>query len=468
MSEVRFAGLDLHLPLPGTRPARALEDAIRALVVSGSLPVGTRLPAARALAADLGVARNTVADVYGRLTAEGWLEARVGAGTWVAAAPRGILPPSDQPVAAPPFELRGGLVDASDFEHAAWSTHTRQALAELPGTAFSYPPAAGVPALRQSLAGYLARTRGVALGPDDVVVGSGFGDLLSLVCCVLRERGARRIAVEQYGHERHRAIIEAAGLRAVPVRVDAEGAVVDELTGSDAAGVLLTPAHQFPTGVPLSAARRRAVVEWARTADALVLEDDYDGEFRYDRRSIGALQALAPDRVVYLGTASKALAPGVGLAWAVVPPALRAELIVQRELGGAAGAGIHQHVLARFIDSFAYDRAVRRRRAVFRTRRELLEGLLAQRAPSASLHGLAAGLQCLVRLPAGVAEADVVDAAARRGVAVLGLADYRAGGSAAGDEPAGIVVGYGAPSPARAERALELLADAVAEATGAD
>ena len=462
MSEGRIAGLDLHLPLSGTRPARSLEDAIRALVSTGALPVGSRLPAARALAADLGIARNTVADVYARLTAEGWLEARVGAGTWVAAAPGVAAAPTASPVAPPPFDLRGGLVDASDFEYAAWSAHARQALAELPGTAFSYPPAAGVPALRQGLAGYLARTRGVTVGADDVVVGTGFGDLLSLVCRVLRDRGARRIAVEEYGHERHRRIIAAAGLEAVPLPVDGDGAVVDGLEGLDAAAVVLTPAHQFPTGVPLSAARRRDVVDWARRADALVLEDDYDGEFRYDRRSIGALQALAPDRVVYLGTASKALAPGVGLAWAVVPPRLRADVLVQRELGGASAAAIHQHVLARLIDSFAYDRAVRRRRAAFRSRRELLERLLAQRVPEASLQGLAAGLQCLVRLPAGLAEAEVVDAARRRGVAVQGLAEFRLG-TGAQAVPEGIVVGYGAPSPTRVARALELLVEAVAE-----
>jgi len=463
MGEGRITGLDLHLPLSGTRPARSLEDAIRSLVSTGALPVGARLPAARALAADLGIARNTVADVYARLTAEGWLEARVGAGTWVAASPGAVVPVAGRPAAPPPFDLRGGLVDASDFAYASWSAHARQALAELPGTAFSYPPAAGTAALRQSLAVYLARTRGVAVGTDDLVVGTGFGDLLSLVCRALRERGARRIAVEEYGHDRHRRIIAAAGLEAVPVAVDGNGAVVDGLEDLDAAAALLTPAHQFPTGVPLSAPRRRAVVEWARRSGAYVLEDDYDGEFRYDRRSIGALQALAPDRVVYLGTASKALAPAVGLAWAVVPTALRQDVLAQREAGGAAAAGIHQHILARFIDSFAYDRAVRRRRAEFRARRELLERLLVERVPPASLHGLAAGLQCLVRLPAGVAEADVVDAAARRGVAVLALSEYRFGAAEDG-EPVGIVVGYGAPTPARAERALELFVEAAATA----
>jgi len=463
MGEGLIAGLDLHLPLSGTRPARSLEDAIRSLVSTGAMPVGARLPAARALAADLGVARNTVADVYARLTAEGWLEARVGAGTWVAASPGTALPLETSPAAAPTFDLRGGLVDASDFEYAAWGAHARQALAELPGASFSYPPPEGVVALRRSLAVYLARTRGVATGPDDVVIGTGFGDLLSLVCRALRDRGARRVAIEEYGHERHRRIIAAAGLEAVPLRVDADGAVVDALERLDAAAVVMTPAHQFPTGVPLTATRRRAVVDWARRADALVLEDDYDGEFRYDRRSIGALQALAPDRVVYLGTASKALAPAVGLAWAVVPAALRADVLAQREAGGASAAGIHQFVLARFIDTFAYDRAVRRRRAEFRSRRELLEALLADHAPAASLHGLAAGLQCLVRLPAGVAEKEVVDAAARRGVAVQGLVEYRFGDGGQGS-PTGVVVGYGAPPPARARRALELFVEAVATA----
>ncbi|MCP2635246.1 PLP-dependent aminotransferase family protein [Microbacterium sp. HD4P20] len=461
-------GLDLYLPLHGGRSVREIEAGLRALVADGRLPVGTRLPASRVLASDLGVARNTVGEVYARLAAEGWLQTRVGAGTWVAAVPGSD--PSRAPGAQhpAPLDLRGGLVDASDFPHAAWSTHVRRALAESPSAAFGYPDPIGVPALRGSLASYVARTRGAVADPGAVMIGSGFGDLLALLARTLRARGARRMAVEEYGHERHRRIIEAAGLEVVPVHVDDEGADASHLARLDVGGILLTPAHQFPTGVPLSAARRRAVVEWARSCGGVVLEDDYDGEFRYDRRSVGALQALAPDVVVYLGSASKALAPSVGLAWGVIPAALRDDVSRQREVSGGTPSGLHQHALARFIDAFEYDRAVRRRRARFRTRRELLGALLAERAPQLHIEGLSAGLQCLVGLPDESVEARVVARASERGVAVDGLAAFRAARSRGGaptarPTPAGVVVGYGALPPSRVETGLDALVAAIAE-----
>ncbi|WP_425522987.1 PLP-dependent aminotransferase family protein [Microbacterium salsuginis] len=465
-------GLDLYLPLHGGRSVREIEAGLRALVAGGRLPVGTRLPASRVLASDLGVARNTVGEVYARLAAEGWLQTRVGAGTWVAAVPR--PDPSRSPGAQhpAPLDLRGGLVDASDFPHAAWSGHVRRAVAELPSADFGYPDPAGVPALRASLASYLARTRGVVADFDAVVVGSGFGDLLGLIARTLRTRGTRRMAVEEYGHERHRRIIEAAGLQVVPVPVDDEGADVSHLARLDVGGILLTPAHQFPTGVPLSAARRRAVVEWARSSGGLVLEDDYDGEFRYDRRSVGALQALAPDAVVYLGSASKALAPSVGLAWAVVPASLRDDVRAQREVSGGVPSGLHQHALSGFIDAFEYDRAVRRRRARFRARREFFATLLAQRAPQLQIEGLSAGLQCLVGVSDESAEARAVARAHERGVAVDGLSSFRAADPrhttpTARSTPAGVVVGYGALPPSRVETGLETLVDALAEAVTA-
>ncbi|WP_037354870.1 MocR-like pyridoxine biosynthesis transcription factor PdxR [Amycolatopsis orientalis] len=450
-------GLDLYLPVSTTRPAHALETALRAAVVDGRLPVGARLPASRALAADLGIARSTVSEVYSRLAAEGWLESRVGAGTWIAGFPR-HSPPAAAPRPAPPeYELRGGLADAGDFPRSQWSAQTRRALSEMPVSTFAYAPPEGAIELRDTLAGYLARTRGVAVTAVNVLVGSGFGDLLSLTCRAIRARGGKRIAVEEYGHERHRRIIAESGLDIVPVRVDAEGA---DLTGAEADAAFLTPAHQFPTGVPLSPERRRAAVEWANAHEALLLEDDYDGEFRYDRRSIGALQALAPDRVVYLGTSSKALAPAVGVAWAVTPPGLLPELLRQRSLSGVTPSGLHQQVLARFLDSHEYDRAVRRRRATFRTRRELFAQLLAERTPDLRPGGLAAGLQCLVELPDAAAEERALAAARQFGVALEGLSGYRAPGG--NPDRAGVVVGYGAVSSARAARALALAADALA------
>lgn len=489
-------GLDLYLPLRGGRSVREIQTSLRALVADGRLPVGSRLPASRVLAADLGVARNTVGEVYARLAAEGWLQTRVGAGTWVAAVPRPDRASAPGTDARAPFDLRGGLVDASDFPHGLWSAHVRRALAELPEAAFGYPEPAGVAALRVSLAAYLARTRGVIVDSGGVVVGSGFGDLLALLARALRARGALRVAVEQYGHARHRRIIEAAGLEVVALVVDDDGADAAQLARLQVDAVLLTPAHQFPTGVPLSPARRRAVIEWAAATGGLVIEDDYDGEFRYDRRSIGALQSLAPDLVVYAGSASKALAPAVGVAWAVVPAHMRPAVLAQRELVGGAPGGLHQHALARFIDSFEYDRAVRRRRARFRARRELLTALLAARAPELRIDGLSAGLQCLVRLPDQHTEERAVARARERGIAVEGLSDFRLAFRSDPDTPdvapdrarqkqgdivvpptavgvaeatAGVVVGYGASSPARVNDALASLVDAIADSlSGSD
>ncbi len=416
------------------------------------------------------MARNTVAEAYAQLAGEGWLQTRVGAGTWVAA-----RPDTDRPVSQPStprhgYELRGGLVDTSDFPRTAWSRATRDAVLQMSHLALGYPDPLGVPELRANLASYMGRTRGVAATADHVVVGHGFGDLLSVLCRVLRAGGARRVAVEEYGHCAHRRVIIEAGLEPVPIAVDAEGMVVDELVAvRDLSAVLVTPGHQFPTGSTLSSARRRAMVSWAARTGAYVLEDDYDGEFRFDRRSVGSLQPLAPDRVVYLATASKALAPAVGLAWAALPPPLAYPFERQRRHQGGSPSSLLQHTFVRFLDDFEYDRAVRRRRAMFRRRRAALVADLAERAPAVGVLGHAAGLQCVVQLPGRAAEDRVVEAAAARGVTVEGLADYRFRCDVSTDSRplAGIVVGYGAPPPGGGDRALTLLVDAIVEALGA-
>ena len=452
-------GLDLHLDLrlAPARPARSLESALRAALDDGRLSPGTRLPPARTLAADLGISRNTVAGVYGQLAAEGWLEARVGAGTWVAErtspsrAPGTPAPRSSRPS----IDLRGGIPDASGFPLRAWVSAVRAAAGEATRADLAYPDPAGVPHLRAALAGYLARTRGTTAGPEQVVVGHGFADLLGIACRALRDRGVRRVAVESYGHAHHRRVIAAAGLDVVPVAVDADGAVVDALETADVGAVLLTPAHQFPVGVPMAAERRRRLVAWARRTGAVVLEDDYDGEFRYDRRAVGALQALAPDSVLYLGSASKALSPAVGLGWAVVPPAFLPDVVEQRTLAGGP-SGLHQLAFARFVEAHEYDRSVRRLRGEYRSRRRRVEQVVADRLPGCEVWGVAAGLQCLVVLPPGTSEERVEAEATRHGLRVLGLGRYLAAGGEALPRP-GIVVGYGAPSSHQLEPALELL-----------
>lgn len=459
-------GLDLHLTLSPTRPARSLQDALRSAVVDGRLAAGTRLPAARALAADLGVARGTVADAYGQLAAEGWLESRVGAGTWVAH--RAVGPPAVPATPArprPALDLRAGIPDATAFPRGAWLAAARRALADAPDEALGYADPRGALPARAALVEYLGRARGVRTDADRLVVTHGFADLLSLVARALVARGARRVAVEEYGHAAHRGVLAATGLEVVPLPVDADGA--DPAPLADPArpridAVLLTPSHQFPTGVPLSPARRAAVVAWAARTGGVVIEDDYDGELRYDRRAVGALQALAPEHVVYGGTASKALAPGVGLAWGAVPPGLVDDVVAQRRVLGGSPDVVGQLTLARFLADHEYDRAVRRARTRYRARRERLVAVLAEHAPGCRVLGLPAGLQCVVELPDGVDVDAVVERAARRGLAVLALGAYAVGDEepSARRTPA-VVVGYGAPRDHQVERAFSLLAAAL-------
>lgn len=463
------SGLDLHLDVDPTRKVASLEAALRDAITSGRLPAGTRLPASRTLAVDLGIARNSVAEVYGRLVAEGRLEARVGAGTWVGDR-RTPMPATGAPAHRSTrfdLDLRGGLPDGSVFPRTAWAAATRRALSSASTASLGYAPTEGVDPLRSALADYLARTRGVIASPDDVVVTHGFGELLALVARAVAARGGRRIAVEVYGHSSHRDLLVAAGLEPVPLPVDADGLVTDGLDAASVDAVLVTPAHQFPLGVDLSAARRADLVRWARATGGLVIEDDYDGEFRFDRRAIGALQALDPDHVVYGGTASKSLSPALGIGWGVVPRAWRADVVAQRRWSGTATDAITQLALATLIESGDVDRTVRTLRLRYRARRDRFEEVMAAGLPDAHVRGLAAGLHCLLELPDGVAEPTVGASAAARGLRVDGLAAYAADPSMADDRPPSMVVGFGAPPAHRFEEALAEVVRAVATARDA-
>ncbi|MBM7830807.1 GntR family transcriptional regulator/MocR family aminotransferase [Agromyces cerinus] len=451
-------GLDLHLDLDRRRKAASLEAALRAAVRDGRLEAGTRLPASRTLAADLGIARNVVAEVYGVLVAEGWLEARVGAGTWVAARlgagteASGVEPQPRLP--QPGLDLRGGIPDASSFPRREWAASARRAALDLPASSFGYGPPQGSVALRATVAEYLARTRGVWADGARIAVTRGFGAGLATVARSLVARGAQRIAVEEYGHEAHRGILRAAGLDVVALAVDDDGAVVSGLGDLAVHAVLLTPAHQFPTGVALSPSRRLEVVAWAERTGAFIIEDDYDGEFRYDRRAIGALQSLAPEQVVYLGTASKSLAPAVGLGWAVVPERLAAEFAAQFVAVNGIADVLNQSTLDAFMKAHEYDRTVRRRRAEYRSRRELLERRVAAELHGCRVSGMRAGLHCLVELPTGIDEREVTGVARRLGVRLDGLGSFQLGDPSELRVPA-MVVGYGAPAPHRYEAALD-------------
>jgi GntR family transcriptional regulator/MocR family aminotransferase len=463
-------GPDLHLELAGTgvRGRAALERVLREAVQSGRLPAGTRLPSSRALARDIGVARNTIVEAYGQLVAEGWLTAVTGSGTRVAervidaAAP--VAPEPAPP--APRFDLRPGQPDLSAFPRAAWLAAARRALDAAPTEAFGYGDPRGRPELRRALAGYLARARGARTDPERIVVCTGFTQALGLISAVLAGRRAGSVAVEEYGYASHRRLITARGLRPQVVPIDAHGAVVDAFGSAQAA--LLTPAHQFPLGMALAPERRTRAARWAADSGALVVEDDYDGEFRYDRQAVGALQALAPESVVYAGTASKTLAPGVRLAWLVLPAALVDEVVAQKAGADRHSGVLDQLTLADLIGSGGYDRHVRRCRLMYRQRRDRLVALLAERVPRARVTGLAAGMHAVVELPPGRDESEVVARAAARGLALQGLGEFAPAGRGAGPVAGGagrapaLVVGYGTPPAHAFTAALARLAATLA------
>ncbi|MDX2762553.1 PLP-dependent aminotransferase family protein [Streptomyces europaeiscabiei] len=451
-------GADLHLELSGGGGRRAaLIRALRDAVRGGRLPPGTRLPPYRSLAADLGVARNTVADAYAELVAEGWLTARQGSGTRVAerAAPLGA--PARVPRKAPPrargprHDLRQGTPDASAFPRAAWAASYRRALTQAPNEAFGPGDPAGRSELREALTEYLARARGVRTEPSRIVICSGFAHALRLLFDGRVLRGP--LAVESYGLGFHRELLTAASVRTVPLPLDEDGARVDGL-GRERA-VLLTPAHQFPTGGPLHPVRRAAVVDWARARGGLILEDDYDGEFRYDRKPVGAVQGLDPERVVHIGSVSKSLSPALRLGWMVLPEQYVDAVLATKGEREAWASVPEQLALADFVVSGAYDRHVRRVRQQYRARRDRLVDALAAHAPHIEVTGIAAGLHAVLRLPPGT-ERSAVKAAAWRGVALDGLAEFRHP-QATEEAPDGLVVGYATPPEHAYGAAVEAL-----------
>ncbi|MDQ0794434.1 PLP-dependent aminotransferase family protein [Streptomyces sp. B1I3] len=452
-------GADLHIEPVGAGVRSGLVNALRDAVRSGRLVPGTRLPSSRTLAVDLGIARNTVADAYAELVAEGWLTARQGSGTRVAQ--RAVARrPATRPVRSrqerrPVHNLMPGSPDLSAFPRTEWLKASRRALTAAPDEAFGYADPQGRIELRTVLADYLARARGVYADPERIVICSGFVHGLMLMGKVLRQRRVRETAVESYGLDIHWNILAEAGLRTPCLPVDALGARTGELGGMRGVGaVLMTPAHQFPTGVPLHPDRRAEAIDWARSGSGLILEDDYDGEFRYDRQPVGALQGLDPERVVYLGTSSKSLAPGLRLAWMVLPQRLVGEVCEAKGASDWMSGTLDQLTLAEFMRSGAYDRHVRSVRLRYRRRRDQLVQTLAERVPGCRVSGIAAGLHAVLELPEGT-EQSVARAAAWQGLALERLSRFRHREA----EPVqdGLVIGYGSPSESGWAGALDAL-----------
>ncbi|MFJ4595638.1 MULTISPECIES: PLP-dependent aminotransferase family protein [unclassified Kitasatospora] len=437
-----------------------IRDGIKREIAEGALHPGTRLPSSRQLAEDLRVSRSVVVEAYGQLVAGGYLEATRGSGTRVAThLDRGTRLPTllgdARPAPVIRWDLRAGGADASAFPQREWLAAYQRAARRLGPRDLGYPPVSGVPALRAELARYLGRARGVHTTPEHVMVVSGFAQTLGLVCATLPRTGLGALAVEDPCHPQQRQFIVESGLDCPSVPVDEQGIDVAALARTGARAVLVTPAHQFPTGAVLSAERRAALVRWAEDVDGWIIEDDYDGDLWLDHgRRPTALQRLSPSRVLYAGTASKSLASGMRLGWLVAPPRLRRrleEVRSQRDLGCDV---FTQHAFAELLDGGELDRHLRRQRERLRARREVFHEAVRRRLPGARIVGAFAGLHAYVQLPHRVDEAALVARALRRSVLVRGGRSYHHRSWQSG--PA-LVVGYaGVPRSGVAEAVREL------------
>ncbi|WP_238547306.1 PLP-dependent aminotransferase family protein [Actinoplanes friuliensis] len=448
--------LALH---PAAAPAKGvttwLVDELRAAITCGKLPAGSRLPATRVLAVELGLSRGVVVEVYQRLTDEGLLSGRTGAGTVVTAlAPKPrqesrTRETSGMRLPLPPspdidLDLSPGVPDLSAFPRAAWLRAERQVLASASNADLGYGDPRGNPQLRAGLASWLGRTRGVQASADDLIVTSGVAQALALLSQTLRSHGVTDVAVEDPGSRGTRDELAHWGLRPVPVPVDDQGVRVDALDATGLETVLLTPAHQFPTGVVLSPARRRLLLD----RPGLIIEDDYDAEHRYDRAPVAALQASAPDRVAYAGSVSKSLAPGMRLGWLIAPRRLHADLVTAKHASDLGNPALPQLIFARLLATGDYERHLRTVRRRQRTRRDALLLGLREHLPRARVEGVAAGLHLLITLPG---RADDLALAARiegAGVRVHPLSWHR---QLPG--PPGLVIGYAALPPDRLQEA---------------
>jgi GntR family transcriptional regulator/MocR family aminotransferase len=447
---------DARIPLH-RQIGTSLRDSIRA----GRLPRGSPLPPSRVLAADLGVSRGVVVEAYQQLTAEGYLASRAGGYTQVAAGPSraaaGLRPARNTP---PRIDLSYGRADVSSFPRAAWLRAIRGALASAPNDVFGYLAGSGVPQLRTTIADYLNRVRGTVAQPDQIVICTGYAQGIALLVGVLAAAGAARRALEDpsSGDDALPAA-RAAGLAVTEVPVDGHGIRVDLLAESGADAVVLTPSHQWPTGSVLSAPNRAAVLRWAADRGAVVIEDDYDAEYRYDRTPVGALQGLAPDRVVYAGSASKTLAPGLRLGWFVMPAHLAEPMAAAKIAADRGSPALEQLALANLITRGELDRHLRRMRPIYRRRRDALLTALAGRLPRLHPAGISAGLHLVTWLPPHLDEATVVEAAARAGVGIEGVTPYRISHPG----PGGLIFGYATVNEHAITEGIDIFARVIAE-----
>jgi GntR family transcriptional regulator / MocR family aminotransferase len=459
----------LRLDRTSAEPLRVqLERELRDAIRDGRLAAGERLPSSRVMAGELGISRGLVTECYAQLQAEGFLVTRGGSATRVSYSaqppPQAIEPRPDTRQRRLDVDFRIGVPDIGSFPRDDWSWALRKAVREIPSESLRYTfpdtpddvtDATGSPDLQRVLASYLRRVRRAAAEPERLIATTGFAQGLSVVVQALLRHGIDAVAVEDPGDRDHRHITGYTGAKVIPVPVDRDGIVVAALADTDARAVVLTPAHQAANGGVLGPRRRQDLVAWANESDAVILEDDYDAEFRYDREPIGALQGLAPDRVVLLGSVSKSLAPALRIGWAVLPAWLY-DSVAESKLRADRGSPlIEQIAFAELVESGRYDKHLRNMRTRYAARRAALVAALERHAPGVSLTGLAAGFHGVVRLPDDADEEAVVAEGLRRSIGLYGMGTYRAVSSG----PPELVLGFGNLSESRIEHGIATVAD---------
>jgi GntR family transcriptional regulator/MocR family aminotransferase len=457
--------MELHIELmPGLPLRRQLERQLREAIRSGRLRCETAVPPSRVLAGSLGVSRGVVVDAYSQLVAEGYLVTRRGGGTRVAYQASRAAPVLRREERARPrirYDLRPGQPDFASFPRQRWQAALLRSLRALPDADLTYGNPRGLEQLRVAVADHLARARAAIADPEHVIVCAGLAHGLSNLWFALARRGATRVAVEDPGWRWQARTVEHAGLTPVPIPVDEQGLVVSELERAEVDAVAVTPAHQFPTGVVMSPDRRSALLEWARRRGTLIVEDDYDAEYRYDREPVAALQGLAPDCVALGGTTSKTLAPGLRLAWMVLPSHLTDDVTRQYVATFAGPPVIEQAAAASFLNSGELDRHLRRTRRLYRTRRDALIAALAACLPEVQVRGAAAGLHVLARLPDDADDAAIAAEARRRGVAVHALHRHC---TCVAPSPPALLLGYAQLSQDALQAAIRELAAVIQQA----
>lgn len=479
------------VPPSGVSRQDWLTGQLRAEIVSGTLAPGARLPASRQLASDIRLSRNTVSIAYERLIAEGLLDTRAGAGTFVAAGlhrrgettassvvvdPRppmlagraqGLLPsPGERPTADERLPLTPGLPDPSLFPHAIWARLSARYWRSKP--TLGYADAAGLPALREAVAGYIGATRGVACHPDQILITAGTQGAMVAVALALLEPGAKAW-VEDPGYRQASRALRLAGAVPVSVPVDDEGLNVQagKALANDAMMAIVSPSHQYPLGATMSLARRIELLDWAGQRGAWIFEDDYDGEYRYDGAQAKALKSLDRDgRVIYAGTFSKLLAPGLRLGFVVVPDALADAVRAVRQVLDHGIATPIQSALADFIGNGHLGTHIRKTRAIYDERRQLVRAACEQMPGFISIQGADAGLH-LLGLLAQSDDQSVVTRARDAGLGVAALSSYRQPSAAGAESPGGVLIGYATPGSGvnrmEISLALKMLAMAVSD-----